>query len=135
VLKLARPDWRWRRLWVLIPMWGFIGLVDWWLRSTLGNFIDWRPSQVLGTGLADGLAGLLLVWVLFGRPQRADRRRTAIIVAGWAIAAMATFLYGDVISPDTCLAWLGLLNGAIGSGVLFWQMRAPANAPAGAPSA
>jgi hypothetical protein len=135
VLKLARPAWRWRRLWLLVPLWGFIGLVDWWLRSTLSHFMDWRPSQVLGTGLADGLAGLLVVWVLFGRPLRANRRRTAIIVAGWASAAMVSFLYGDVFSPDTGLAWLGLLNGAIGSGVLFWQMRALAGAPPPAPAA
>jgi hypothetical protein len=51
------------------------------------------------------------------------------------MAAVVTFLYGEVVSPNAGLAWLGLLNGAIGSGVLFWQMRAPANAPPAVPTA
>jgi hypothetical protein len=122
LLALTQPRLRGWRFGAMVLGGGALGGFDWFAREFFQQGLDWAQAQPLGAASAGALGGLLLAWLLFGKPSVAVARRVWPIVVGWSLALVIGF--GVQHYWDANYYQAGFLAGLIGSLPLFWVLRA-----------
>ncbi len=122
------------RLLALPVVWFGAAVVGWgagWLLNV--TFMPWSASQLTGYSITGVLGGLVVAWAVLPTRVAVTRRHWLVITAGWAAAVLVTFFLHDFVDVMDDERLLAVLAGALGAGVMFWQLRAVPSPAAKAP--
>jgi len=80
-------------------------------------------AEVLGVTLGSLLSGVAVGFTLWRARSVAAPWQPLVIVAGWTLSAGASTLVNIVSDWSANQFWIGIIDGALGSVVMFWVLR------------
>jgi uncharacterized caspase-like protein len=123
VLRQTQPSYRWVYVPALTLACGLCGALAWVPNALATLTGNWTVGRWLGVTLGSLLSGGSVGLTLWRARSFVAPWQPFVIVAGWTFSAVVALLVNIVTYWNANQFWIGMIDGAVGSAVMFWVLR------------